>query len=424
MKGHVTVLILGVAAVLSAGAAAPAHSDDASVVTAEMAQSFRESFNVAMDNLDVVFDRAQSTKGRRLVADAKQKMQQVSDQDISRTFARGGVPDLAPFVAASRRLAGAVDRSGTRPRAQVFDPSTAGFPGAPGILGDCGNISHGPSFTYGALIAMNVARAIIAAAQFACEEVVVVLGEGGNGAAVCIPLAIAAQAAEVPFDLATFCGGEEDSALLEGSYNRLEHVHGDLDAARNQIVNDGNSHTTEILSNNASNTLTILTNDNTNTSQILNNSNSNTTNILASLGANADLAEAREIEDNLSRDACNAWMFTPEYADVARTIRLGGRLEKVAAVIQHAIDNARAIQSVRRGELECAQDSLDDALAKAGRRPPFRAEKVCDHLLDAYEKVTPSLKSHDHGYSDKDHNHHNHSHAGRRDGGPGISANR
>jgi len=411
MRGKVTFLTLGMMAMLGTGVAPRAQADEATastVITPEVAQSFRENFNLALDNLQVVFERTKSAKGRELVADARQRMLAVTDQDIARTFARGGVPDLTRLVTAARKLAGPFDLPGASligDTSGMMTPNSPGLPGAPGIIGDCNNIAHNSSFTFGALIAWEIARAVIVAAQYACEEVVVILGEGGNGSAVCIPLAILSDAAQIPFELASFCSGEEDTALAQGSYARLEHIHGDVDAARVEVVNTDNSNTTQIMNNDNSNTTTILNNANASTTQIINTSNSNTTSILDSLGANADLAEAREIEDNLTRDACAAWMYTPEYADLAHTVRLGGRLEKVVSVIQGVINNASSLHTVRSRNLECAQDSLNHAMDKANRRPPLAAEKVCDLLLDAYEKVTPSLKDHDHGHWGDDRGH-------------------
>jgi len=168
------------------------------------------------------------------------------------------------------------------------------------------------------------------------------------------------------------------------------------------IVNNDNANRDQIINNDNSNTTTVLNHTSANTLQIITNNNSNTENILNTIGANAEQAEARQIEDNLVQDSCPAWMSTPEYADTAQTVRLGGRLEKVVGVIQRVIDDARALQSVHRFELACAQHSLDESVEKAGRRPPFRARRVCDLLLDAYEKATSRGKGHHHGHSDHD----------------------
>jgi hypothetical protein len=395
MKGK--TLVLPLVAVLSLGASGLSAA-------ADTAPSFREKFGSVLDNLDMIFQRTQSSRGRALVADARAKMAAVSDDQLAEALTRGAVPDIAPLLAATRRLSGVVDRSDTRPRfyGREVTPYTPGLPGTPGILGACGGVLHDPAFTFGALVALQVARAIIAGAEFACEQIAVVAGFGANTSAICIPIAIAADAAAIPFELASFCAGEEDSALLQGAYDRAGHLHDDLEAARVGIIDNTNAARTEIVNNDNSNTTTILNNANASTTQIINNSNSNTESILASLGANADLAEARQIEDNLEEEVCPAWMSTPEYADVAGTLRLGGRFEKVVGVVQRVIDNARALQSTSRFDLACAQHSLDEAVEKAGRRPPYRAGRVCDLLFDAYEKATTSKKRHDHGHSDHD----------------------
>ena len=131
--------------------------------------------------------------------------------------------------------------------------TTPAFPNAPPILSECNSIEHDSDFTFGALVANQVARAVLAAANYACLEVIVVLGEGGNGSLVCEVFAIAEAAAAIPFELADFCGGEEDSALLEGSYDRLDHIHTDLDNARTSILTSIDTHTTQIINNDNAN---------------------------------------------------------------------------------------------------------------------------------------------------------------------------
>ena len=131
-------------------------------------------------------------------------------------------------------------------------------------------------------------RTILAAAEFACEETIVILGEGGNGAAVCIPLAIAQDVAAIPFELASFCGGEEDSALLQGSYDRLAHIHTDLDSARTAIINNSNTNKTEVINKIDANTASIIDNIDANTNLIVNNDNSNRTQIINNDNANRD----------------------------------------------------------------------------------------------------------------------------------------
>jgi hypothetical protein len=248
----------------------------------ENIQAFRSDFSLALDSYAVVMQRLGNSRGQRLAGEAKVRMDAVTDEQLAALFGRVGVPDLSEMLRATDTL---VSRTPNRDRG----PLTAGLPGAPPILSDCNNISHSSGFTLGALIAFEVARTVLAAAEFACNEVVVVLGEGGNGSAVCIPFAIAQDVAAIPFELASFCAGEEDSAVLQGTFDRLEHVHTDLESARSAIITEINANTAQIIDNVNSNTALIVNNDNSNRTQIINNDNSNRTQIINNDNANRDI---------------------------------------------------------------------------------------------------------------------------------------
>jgi len=167
-------------------------------------------------------------------------------------------------------------------------PRAYDLPGAGSILSDCNNIQHSPAWNFGALIAWEVARGILAAAQFGCEEVVVVLGEGGNAAAVCIPLAIAADAAAIPFELGSFCAGEEDSAKLQGTYDRVAAVYDELHAVRNDIVQDAAANRDTILGAVGQSRDAVIANATQNKTEIVQNSNQNRTAIIQNDDANRD----------------------------------------------------------------------------------------------------------------------------------------
>jgi len=218
-----------------------------------------------------VFQRRANTRGLKAVGEARQALKSVSDDQFAKVFAKMGRPDLELALQAAQRLENATPDRTSGGGASL----TPGFPNAPDILGDCDNIEHDSAFTFGALVAFQVLRTVLAAAEFACLEVVVILGEGGNGSAVCIPFAIAQDVAAIPYELADFCGGEEDSALAQGSYDRLEHIHSDLDAARTAIVNNDNANRVLIVNNDNANRVLIIDNDNTNRTLIINNDNTN-----------------------------------------------------------------------------------------------------------------------------------------------------
>ena len=106
-------------------------------------------------------------------------------------------------------------------------------------------------------------------------ETIVILGEGGNTSLVCVPFAVGQDVAAIPYELADFCGGEEDSALAQGSYDRLEHIHSDLEEARAAIIANDNSNRTLIIDNDNANRTQIINNDNSNRDLIIANDNTN-----------------------------------------------------------------------------------------------------------------------------------------------------
>ncbi len=228
----------------------------------ETVHSFRSKYNLILDQYEVVLQRMGSAKGQKLVNDAKQSIQAVTDHQLTAVFAKSGVPDLSEAVKAVENLV-SFSRKTKSARADGGPiPLSPEFPGAPPILADCNNIQHDPASTFAFLVAFQISRSVLAAAEFVCLQTV--LGE--NGAVPCVPLAIAADIAQAVFELAHFCGGEEDSAKIEGSFDRLDHIHNDLDSARTAISS-------------------IITNANTNTSSIINNANANTSMIVSELHA-------------------------------------------------------------------------------------------------------------------------------------------
>jgi hypothetical protein len=296
LKPFVSLAVLAFAVATSASVSA-ADATKNREVPGDRIATFRGDFNKMLDSYDAIFHRLGNTRGLRTVADARESLRVVTDEQLARVFERMHIPDLSGAVQAA-----AVLESHT-PRTASPVNLTPGFPNAPSILSECDDIEHDSGFTFGALVAFQVLRTVLAAAEFACLEVVVILGEGGNGSAVCIPFAIAQDVAAIPYELADFCGGEEDSAIAQGSYDRLEHVHNDLDAARTAILSSIDTHTTQIINNDNANRVTIVNNDNANRVLIINNDNTNRDIILADALANRDflVAELRRVACDMLR---------------------------------------------------------------------------------------------------------------------------
>ena len=263
------VLIAGAALALLATSATAAQ--DTAVARARGGQSamsgadaatFRSDFDRILDAYEGVFRKIGNARGLAMLADARQAMRAAGDEQIARVYGRMRLPDLAVAVEAAQRLESATPSrlaGGGAP-----GPSTPGFPQAPDILAACDDIEHDSAFTFGALVAFQVLRTVLAAAEFVCQEVIVILGEGGNTSLVCVPFAIAQDVAAIPYELADFCGGEEDSALLQGSYDRLDHIHSDLESARADIITNDNTNRDLVIANDNTNRDLIIANDNAN----------------------------------------------------------------------------------------------------------------------------------------------------------------
>ncbi len=228
---------LGLALPISA---APQDRDPGTPERVVSADEFRTDFLRLVDVLQQIAVLAKDANRLRRLEDARRLVANLSAEQLAE-FVSHGAPDLKPVLRANVRLRALLaDR--VAPQESVVTPQTPTLPGRPPILNDCNVIAHDSAFTFGALIAVQVADAALAAVGRVCDQVVVAAGFGSNTALVCLPLEIVLVAAKIPFQLADFCGGEEDSSFLEGTYDRVEHLHGDLEAS---VAND-NTNTAAI----------------------------------------------------------------------------------------------------------------------------------------------------------------------------------
>lgn len=210
------------AAMLSAlFAAAPAGAD--------VAQDYREGLGKLFDAYATHFTKTGDARGAALVEQGRAALAAAPDADIAKVFSKVGVADFTPAIAAIQGLT-----------SRTSAPKAAGP--ALSAVSQCDSISHDSQFRFGALVAYQVADAVLAAAGFACQETVA----GFNTAAVCIPLAVALQAAKAPFELGEFCAGEDDSDLMESISTRVTGVHDDVAAARLEILASQTAQTQQL----------------------------------------------------------------------------------------------------------------------------------------------------------------------------------
>jgi hypothetical protein len=229
---------------------------------------------------------------------------------------------------------------------------SAGLPGRDGPDPVCEALVGSTRVTYAVTAAADVifiaAAGIRAGLSRGCNQVLVVLGEGGNTSAACIAADVVYFVAVALRAKLLACDVDYTERTVDASFSRLEHLHTDLE---NSVAND-NTNKTAIVNNDNTNKTAIINNDNTNTTTITGNDNSNKTTILAAItasqiavNANTDAGKNElrnlilrtQIEANLAEDHDDAvgLYMTPGanggYLELARAIvidtiaKLGGK---------------------------------------------------------------------------------------------------
>jgi hypothetical protein len=310
------------------GASAPAgapKSKTAQSVTqysdAELEQT-RSDFLKVITSYRQILTKMGMTEQVKNLDRAQEQFRQLPAKEL--TVIRKGTPNLDDFHAAAENLlmetAEMNSRSGSSMKVQskkqkgdgTMTPMTAGFP-------DVSFTCPESPVSFAALTAADttffVADGVREAAQDACKETAVILGEGGNTSLACIPVDAIWIAAKVIQFAIHVCADNETGDYVSANYDRLGHIHSDLESSvsndnanKTAIINNDNTNKTAIIADIDSKaaaissqidagTTTILTridekataiinNDNTNRTAIINNDNNNTSNIITNANAN------------------------------------------------------------------------------------------------------------------------------------------
>ena len=217
-------------------------------------------------------------------------------------------------------------------------------------------VTAGQSFTL-----LNLGYAVDALADTAarlCDQIIVVLGAGANAALLCIVTEILRAAAIGIVDHELLCADIITAAEVTGNYNRLEHVHGDLETAETNLTTEVNVNETKLIDV----TTDLAAHDA--------NLNARADAIDQALGDQADFLEAfralmlrLDIEMHLSETSTKA-ISSFRFPEAA-----GGYFETVADVVEEAIFQLLAAgQTVGRaqslfGQAEDAATAGDYAAA-------------------------------------------------------------
>jgi len=150
----------------------------------------------------------------------------MSDDQLS-NFAHMG-PKTAELRAAVAHLRDMIITGVTRQMAAANSPD---FPEAP-YTNLCGSIRSDTNIFFAARLVYEVAQGVWAALSRACDQIGVVGGFGANTSLLCIPVDLILFAARVTLDEIANCDGNIDSAEILGTYERVGHIHGDVEVVQ------------------------------------------------------------------------------------------------------------------------------------------------------------------------------------------------
>jgi hypothetical protein len=149
-------------------------------------------------------ERLAASRGETVLeAQARQgrdAMRALTDEQLAQVYSRTRVPDLSVAAMATESLVRQSESRAQASPADSFQSLSAGFPGPVAIPSGCNGVDISADTRYALLIVKEVANSILAAAAFVCTQDIL----GTNGAAACIPFAIAADVANGFFNTATF----------------------------------------------------------------------------------------------------------------------------------------------------------------------------------------------------------------------------
>jgi len=212
----------------------------------------------------------------------------ISDQDLEKIYGQADMTALIEVFKQGEKALNAVDQAnfpGSKPirisiaeseKARLGAPKlnavvhgsgvslmSAGFPDATGYPG--GICPSSPNRTNAddlvaavlhisdARTALEIAQGVWSVLSRACDEIIVVLGEGFNTSLVCIPVDVVLFAAELVIgdsestvDYLQHCNDAVNSAEIEGVYDRSGHIHTDLATHDADISNQLATHDVDI----------------------------------------------------------------------------------------------------------------------------------------------------------------------------------
>ncbi len=358
------------------GMAAPALAEAPAAGTSTYSQAEIDALRAQIEEIrDTYLELAETTSPEMLEVMSMRlaPLDELSDGDLANLKISG--IDFAPLVDAAAEMRDLTENRRDLARFEVQTKS-AGFPNA-AYTSICGSRRSDASAMFAAGRVLQVAEGVFSIADRACNQVAVAAGFGGNTSAACIAADTVLAAARYAFDTFAACDAEIDSVEIEGSYDRLGHLHGDISSLDAKVSTEADG----VIRNDNVNRNAIVANDNANRDALGAQAEANTALLLARAQTLADQGKSREVENFLRVRECTAWMYTPA--------SMGGELDFVLDVVDRVIGDARALGSVAPARLATAAAAAAQARSLASSMP-LDATNFCRAIFLAYADATPS----------------------------------
>lgn len=321
----------------------------------EAVNNFRADYIAYLDSAAELTAAMGLKRSTALFAQAKEMFEALTTEQLQVALVR--IPKTS-FGGPTKRLRAAAEaiKSGTATAGaragkndNLISPQSAGLPTAP-FSSLCGSTPPLSADDFFALqTALLVAKGVVSGASRGCDQVVVAAGFGGNPSLACLPFDIAVTAAEVALEDIRFCFDDIDGALIQGSYDRLGHIHGDIESS----VSNDNANATSIIAADTASRTAIISNTNTNAASIISNDNANRTAIV-----NNDNANAAGI--NANANANTASLITN--ANANRTLIIANDNANTAAIIANDNANKNELRDlILRTQIESDLGEADSA---------------------------------------------------------------
>jgi preprotein translocase subunit SecE len=216
--------ILAICALLSLPIAAHAQEQGQAAtkpITQEAIAMYRSQWMEVAALFAQLAERSPDPQTSQLAIELMRQARQLSNDDLA-LFVSAGV-DMTELVSSTRRFQHIVESSDLQPR-----PKSPGFPDADYTL-FCGSDRPDPLVVLAAQGALEAAKLVWSTANRTCNQTVVVLGEGGNTSLVCTIADGIFYAVEALLNAYINCRENINTKEIEGSYDRLGHLHVDLE---------------------------------------------------------------------------------------------------------------------------------------------------------------------------------------------------